>query len=278
MPMIDRARHSMLAPLLALSLVIACSNDGMTSAPAPGPPPSSGPPHSPTTVEVRFCNGVAPDWVAFQDGDAAWARATPVVDGAITRFRYAFTSERGAVAAVRVFPPGNRGTTLNIQYGRPNELITTGDTTPIHCGPTATNALLGTVEGIGASDVVAVTAGFGAQRSACTEPAKLLASRPRRRTAGYSREKDLRLGRREPARQNHTAPDAGAARRRAALDTRFQFCGSIRSGVDERDARGPAARGRDSNDQPQDTLHREHSWVVRRTDSRTPAYNRRAPG
>jgi hypothetical protein len=41
-------------------------------------------------------------------------------------------------------------------------LIIAGDTAPVHCGAAGAKTLLGTVEGIGASDIVEVTAGFGA--------------------------------------------------------------------------------------------------------------------
>ena len=108
------------------------------------------------TVDVPFCNVAAPDWVAFQDGDGAWTRALPAVEGQKIRFRHTFASDHGAIAAARDFP-GSNLTTLAVLYGTPEELVIAADTTPIHCGPAATKTLLGTVAGIDTNDV-------GAQR------------------------------------------------------------------------------------------------------------------
>lgn len=141
--------------VLALSLLAACSGDRMISTHPPGQA------NPPGTVEVPFCAAVAPDWVAFQDGDAKWTRALPVIDGRTIRFRYTFSSERGAMAAVRLLP-GGRLTTLTIQYGAPAELIIGADTASLACGALATNTLFGSVAGLGPDDIAAVSAGYGA--------------------------------------------------------------------------------------------------------------------
>ena len=145
----------MVAAGFVICLVAACSADTMTSTHAPGPP------HSQTAVDVPFCSGVEPYWVAFQDGDGEWTRALPVVEGQKIRFRHTFTSDHGAIAAVRVFP-GNRLTTLTVQYASPDELIIAADTAAIDCGLAATRTLLGTITGIDTNGFADVTAGYAA--------------------------------------------------------------------------------------------------------------------
>ena len=140
---------------LALYMLAACGGDRLTSTHAPGQQ------NPPTTVDVPFCAAVAPDWVAFQDGDGVWTRALPVIDGQRMRFRYTFASDRGAMAAARLLP-GNRLTTLTIQYAEPKELIIGADTASLACGALATKTLFGSVAGLGPNDVAAVTAGYGA--------------------------------------------------------------------------------------------------------------------
>src|SRR5262245_123916 len=143
------------AAAFTLCLLAACNTDRVMSARVPDPSPTQ------TTVDVPFCSAFAPDWVAFQDGDGAWTRVPPVVGGGKTRFRYSFSSNRGAIASARVFP-GNRLTSLAIQYGRPDELTIATDTASLDCGPFATRSLLGTLTGIDTNDVGEASAGYGA--------------------------------------------------------------------------------------------------------------------
>ena len=139
--------------LLTICALAACSNDGITPAREPDPSQL-------VTVDIPFCSAAVPSWVAFQDGDGAWTRALPLVEGQKTRFRYAFNSDRGAVAIGRIFALG-RVTGLSVQYGKPEELIIAADTSALHCGPSGTRTLLGTAAGIDTNELAAVTAGFG---------------------------------------------------------------------------------------------------------------------
>ena len=92
------ARRSIAGALvLALSALSACSHD------SPDPTYPTEPPPSPTSsaVDITYCRGAEPVWVAFQDGDGAWTRARPVANGAYTTFHGDFTANRGAVAHPR---------------------------------------------------------------------------------------------------------------------------------------------------------------------------------
>ena len=140
--------------LIALCVVAACSKEAMTSTRTPDPSRS-------VTIDIPFCSAVAPEWVAFQDGDGAWTRALPVVVGQKTRFRFTFGADRGAIAVGRILELGRAGA-LSVQYGRPDELIMLSDTAAANCGPAAMRTLLGTAAGIDTNELAAVSAGFGA--------------------------------------------------------------------------------------------------------------------
>ena len=145
------ARATIVELILALSILASCSGDKID---APGPIIGA-----PTFVEVPFCAGLQPSWVAFQDGNGAWTQALPVIAGRSATFSHAFTTDRGAIATVRVFRTGL--TTLDIQYGLPSELTIVGDTTPAHCASTNSETLLGSVAGIDTNEVASINAGFG---------------------------------------------------------------------------------------------------------------------
>jgi hypothetical protein len=145
------ARATIAEQILALSILTGCSSDKIN-----GPQPIIGPP---TSVEVPFCAGLEPSWVAFQDGNGAWTQALPVIAGQKVTFGHSFTTDRGAIATVRLFRNGL--TTLDVQYGLPTELAIVGDTTPAHCATAVSQTLLGTVAGIDTNEVAAVNAGFG---------------------------------------------------------------------------------------------------------------------
>ena len=139
--------------VLALSILTGCSSDKVIS-----PSPIVGPP---STVDVVYCTGSQPTWVAFQDGDGRWTQAQPVQADGKTVFRHAFTANRAGVAVTRLFR--NDLTALSIQYGAPEELAIVGDTNPSHCGPVISKTLLGTVSGLDTNDVAIISAGFGSR-------------------------------------------------------------------------------------------------------------------
>ena len=145
------ARAPVVELILALSILGGCSSDKVTA-----PKPIVGPP---ATVNVPFCAGLEPSWVAFQDGDGAWTQAVPIIAGQRLAFSHTFTTDRGAIATVRLFRNGL--TSLAIQYGLPSELAIVGDTVPAHCSAAAPRTLLGTVAGIDTNEVATINAGFG---------------------------------------------------------------------------------------------------------------------
>jgi len=71
---------------VVITIALAGTTLGACSDRAMSPPP----PPPPTTVDVAYCSGLEPTWVAFQDGDGAWTQAQPIVSGPHTTFRYAF--------------------------------------------------------------------------------------------------------------------------------------------------------------------------------------------
>jgi hypothetical protein len=145
------ARATIAELILALSILAGCSSDKINA-----PQPIIGPS---TAVEVPFCAGLEPSWVAFQDGNGAWTQALPVIAGQKVTFVHSFTADRGAIATVRLFRNGLR--TLDVQYGLPAELAIVGDTTPAHCALPVSQTLLGTVAGIDTNEVAQINAGFG---------------------------------------------------------------------------------------------------------------------
>ena len=136
---------------LAILMLAACGDYQNPAAPYRNPDPT------PTTVDVAYCNGAQPQWVAFQDGDGEWTRAQPAVAGQLATFRHTFSSNRGAIASARAFAGGL--TTLTIQYAAPAELTIAGDPRPDLCGVIADDTVLGTVAGIDTNEVAVVSSG-----------------------------------------------------------------------------------------------------------------------
>jgi hypothetical protein len=137
---------------LGILTLAACSDyQSNPAAPYPDPDPT------PTTVDVAFCAGSQPRWVAFQDGDGEWSRAQLVAAGQLASFRHTFNSNRGAIATAREFANGL--TALTIQYAAPAELAIAGDQRPDLCGLIADHTVLGTVAGIDTNEVVVVSTG-----------------------------------------------------------------------------------------------------------------------
>lgn len=148
---ISTRRPFIAALSFALSALAACG-DYRSDPAAPYPGPIS------TTVDVAFCNGAQPRWVAFQDGDGEWTRAEPpVVAGGVATFRHTFNSNRAAIATAREFASGL--TSLAIRYAAPAELTMAGDQRPDLCGETADDTLLGTVTGIDTNEVAVISTG-----------------------------------------------------------------------------------------------------------------------
>jgi hypothetical protein len=140
-------RHAIAGSMFA-AVVAGCSKD-VTSPIVNNPGPTR-------TVNVAFCTGVEPRWVAFQDGDGGWLQAQPVVSGQQTIFSHTFAFDHAAIATAREF--GSGLTTLDIQYGTPEELTIVADTNPAHCGPAVSKTLLGTVAGLDTNEVASISA------------------------------------------------------------------------------------------------------------------------
>ena len=135
--------------LIAFSFAVACTKDVTGVRPI-----------DPKAVDVAFCD--IPTWVAFQDGDGAWTRATPpTIAGAVSTYHYTFTTDRGGIAIARDF--GGDLTALLIFYGTPDELPTMSATAPAACGATSFKTLRGTVAGIDTNEVTRLTAGRGTE-------------------------------------------------------------------------------------------------------------------
>lgn len=138
--------------VVAMSALVACSDyQSNPAAPYPDPDPT------PTTVDVAFCDGAQPRWVAFQDGDGEWTRAQPIVAGELATFRQTFTSNRAAIATAREFANGL--TALTIQYAAPAELANVGEAGPGLCGVVTDHTVDGTVAGIATDEVAVVSTG-----------------------------------------------------------------------------------------------------------------------
>jgi hypothetical protein len=149
------ARRTTIGALaLTLSVLSACTDDSH-GATAPGGTPPDG---TPSAVDVVFCNGLEPAWVAFQDGDGAWTRVQPSVTSPYTTFHLTLSANRGAVATARELVTGVP--LLSIQYGAPTELAIVGDTRPDHCPSASFKTVLGTVAGLDSNEVAFVTAGY----------------------------------------------------------------------------------------------------------------------
>ena len=152
-PNVFTTRRSVVVAGLALSALSACSYDSAGPTYPTDPPPSP----TPSAVDIAFCRGAEPLWVAFQDGDGAWTHARPIAGGQLTTFHHDFTSDRAAVARAAELPGGFR--TLSILYGAPSELGLVSDTALQQCSTDAQRTLNGTVAGLGENDIALVTAG-----------------------------------------------------------------------------------------------------------------------
>lgn len=141
-------RHVIVGPIFAAAVVAGCSRDA-TSPIVDNPGPTR-------TVDIAFCTGLEPRWVAFQDGDGAWVRAQPMASGQQSIFRHTFTFNHAAIATARAFESGL--TALDIQYGTPDELTIVADINPAHCGPPVSKTLLGTVAGLDTNEVATISA------------------------------------------------------------------------------------------------------------------------
>jgi len=149
-----RARAARLVHAGVLVILAACGDS--TSA----PPIDGGPAVSPQVVDVSFCTGAQPSWVAFQDGDGSWTETLPTIADGKFRFRRAFMSDRATMALMR---PAGEMTMLFVQYAAPAELAAVGDTTSALCGPAHPKSLLGRVEGLDTSDIAVVSASASAR-------------------------------------------------------------------------------------------------------------------
>jgi hypothetical protein len=146
-------RATLVELIVPLSILAGCSSERVTS---PGPkvvPPS--------TIDVAYCSGQQPDWVAFQDGDGPWIKGQSFADGPRVTFRHVFTTDRAAIAYVRLLPNGL--TSLAVQYSAPAEVATVGFTDPAQCGSVVSKTLLGTVAGVDVNDFAIISAGFGSR-------------------------------------------------------------------------------------------------------------------
>lgn len=142
------ARHRIASLMLVFVVAAGCNKD-VVSPVVHGPGPAR-------TINVAFCSGLEPRWVAFQDGDGAWVHAQPIVIGQQTVFQHTFSSNHAAIAKVSAF--ANSLTLLDIQYGAPEELAIVADTNPSHCGPAVSKTLLGTIAGLESDDIATISA------------------------------------------------------------------------------------------------------------------------
>jgi hypothetical protein len=102
MPFIDR-------PIVRCMVLVSCTAlAGCSADDGPTDPPG-------TSVELSYCAGLSPGWLAVQDGNGPWTRVLPIAEG---RYAVTFDSVRGGVAYA--FSTGG----LWINYGTPRELAT----------------------------------------------------------------------------------------------------------------------------------------------------------
>ena len=150
------------AATLALVMMVGACSDYRHDPTAPYQPPPT-----PAAIDVSFCSGDEPQWLAFQDGDGAWTRAQPAVAGQVATYSHTFTSDRGAVATERVQASGL--TFLSIQYGTPAELAIAGDGQTDLCAVPAVKTLVGTVTGIDSNEVAIVSEGRSTREATTPE-------------------------------------------------------------------------------------------------------------
>src|SRR5690349_13996668 len=80
--------------LAVLCLPVACGYDKSTLYPTE-------PPANATKVDVVFCRDTPPAWIAFQDGDGAWTRVSPVVHDQFATVHLSLERPIGGVAVAR---------------------------------------------------------------------------------------------------------------------------------------------------------------------------------
>lgn len=139
--------------ILALAGLGACSYSGY--------PTGTDYPPVARTVQVSYCSGLAPQWVAFQDGDGAWTRVLPTATGSTRTFQFDFLSDRGGIATL--VPAGSGRTSLSVLYGAPEELPTAGNTRAALCLNSPSKTLLGTVAGLDADEIAVIGGGLQAR-------------------------------------------------------------------------------------------------------------------
>jgi len=133
-----------------LCALAGCADD--TTAPAP-------PESVAVDVTVAYCTGLEPSWVAFQDGDGAWTRVLPTVNGPNTIFHRAFHTNRGGIATLVPMLDGAL-TQLSILFGLPGELASVGDVNPRDCPTSAPEDLSGRVAGLETNESALVSTGL----------------------------------------------------------------------------------------------------------------------
>lgn len=145
LPLIAPGRRALVLLTAAAAAASACLD-----APAgPVPVPMS------QTVQVSWCRGLAPIWVAFQDGDGPWTRATPARTGDTITFQHAFTAGRAGIATLT--PVAGDLTALLVLYGEPAELASAGDTRAILCDNGVSRTVRGTVAGLDTNEAAIVS-------------------------------------------------------------------------------------------------------------------------
>lgn len=137
-----------------VAVVAALAALGLSGCSEPATAPAAVP-HA-VTIAVPYCTGLEPTWVAFQDGNGAWAQAQPTVSGGVTSFPARFSTSRGGLATVTLLSGGL--TALAVRYGTPTELATAGDTSAQHCGVSKT--LFGTVAGLDTNEFATINAAY----------------------------------------------------------------------------------------------------------------------
>jgi len=132
--------------LAAVQLLSACS-DGTA-------------PIDPTVTSTRllFCPGWQPDWVAFQDGDAAWSRVQVKYVGKFAEFDYDFTANRGGFAMGRTISSASIPQ-LSVRFGTPPELQLLSDTLTGGCTANAGKSWHGVTAGLDPDDIALVGLG-----------------------------------------------------------------------------------------------------------------------
>ena len=102
--------------------------------------------------------GWQPDWVAFQDGDAAWSRVQVKYVGKFAEFDYDFTANRGGFAMGRTISSASIPQ-LSVRFGTPAELQLLSDTLTGGCTANAGKSWHGVTAGLDPDDIALVGLG-----------------------------------------------------------------------------------------------------------------------